>query len=81
MTFQFFGSYVGLFGAKRQNHGNYFVQLDGISSPTFNGQSNTSEFNQTLYSSTPNLGSHTVTIATQDGNFLDIDYVREFQIL
>lgn len=75
MKFDFFGSYVGVFGARRSNHGNYMVQMDEDLSPTFNGESANSEFNQTLYSTDLNLGFHNMTVINGGNTFFDIDYV------
>jgi hypothetical protein len=75
MSFRFFGTSIGVFGAKRSNHGDYDVQIDGTSYPTFNGQSPTSEFNQSLFSSNMDLGLHNLTIINEGSTFFDIDYV------
>ncbi|KAG8772489.1 hypothetical protein FRC12_003058 [Ceratobasidium sp. 428] len=37
LSFQFTGIAVYIFGAKRTNHGNYSVQLDGQTPEVFNG--------------------------------------------
>ncbi|KAF8876706.1 hypothetical protein CPB84DRAFT_1689013 [Gymnopilus junonius] len=75
VTFKFYGSSVGVYGAKRGNHGNYMVSLDGNASPTLNGEANPALFNQTLYSQGMMLGFHNLTVTNKANNFLDIDYI------
>jgi hypothetical protein len=75
MSFRFYGTSIGVFGAKRSNHGNYEVQIDGTSYPTFNGQSPAAEFNQSLFSSNMDLGLHNLTIINEGSTFIDVDYV------
>ena len=76
MKFHFYGSYIGVFGAKRPNHGNYTAQLDLNAFPVFNGQSNVSSFNQTLFEISTHQGIHDLTVTNQGTAYLDIDYVR-----
>lgn len=80
MTFNFYGSSIGVFGARRSNHGNYVVQLDGNSSPTLNGQSSSDMFNQTLYSTNMSLGAHQLTVVNEATTYFDIDYVSWFGV-
>ncbi|KAF8876705.1 hypothetical protein CPB84DRAFT_384909 [Gymnopilus junonius] len=75
VTFRFYGSFVGVYGAKRGNHGNYQVSLDGTITPTLNGESNPALFNQTLFSQGMPLGFHNLTVANKQNSFFDIDYV------
>lgn len=75
MTFHFYGSFVGVYGAKRINHGNYQVAIDGNTSPPLNGEADPPEFNQTLYSQGLALGLHNMTVTNEANSFLDIDYV------
>ncbi|KAF8971163.1 hypothetical protein BDZ97DRAFT_1651486 [Flammula alnicola] len=80
LSFKFYGTSIQIAGAKRSNHGNYQIQLDGGSVSTFNGESDTAVFNQTLYSSSVTLGSHQLTVTNAGGSstansFLDLDYV------
>ncbi|KDR74994.1 hypothetical protein GALMADRAFT_69932 [Galerina marginata CBS 339.88] len=76
MSFNFHGTSVGVFGAKRGNHGNYIIQFDGNTFPQSNGQSTPDEFNQMLFNFTVDLDIHNLTISNNDDDkFLDIDYV------
>ncbi|KDR74995.1 hypothetical protein GALMADRAFT_122490 [Galerina marginata CBS 339.88] len=76
MSFKFFGTSVWVFGAKRGNHGNYIVQINEDPYLQFNGQSAPDEFNQMLFNSTVDLGTHNLTISNdEESKFLDIDYV------
>ncbi|KDR74996.1 hypothetical protein GALMADRAFT_211337 [Galerina marginata CBS 339.88] len=76
MSFNFYGTSVGVFGARRGNHGGYIVQFDGNPFQQFDGQSTSDEFNQALFTSTVDLGTHKFTISNNDDSrFLDIDYI------
>ncbi|KAJ3512630.1 hypothetical protein NLJ89_g3410 [Agrocybe chaxingu] len=75
MSFRFYGTSVTIVGAKRFNHGNYQVQVDGQSFPTSSGLSSAALFNQTLFTTSTTLGFHEATITNLDNKFLDIDYV------
>ncbi|KAH9475073.1 hypothetical protein JR316_0012178 [Psilocybe cubensis] len=75
MSISFYGTFFAIIGAKRSNHGPYHATVDGVLSDTFTGKSNTSEFNQTLYSSDTSLGSHNVVLFNDDNTFIDVDYV------
>ncbi|CAA7260594.1 unnamed protein product [Cyclocybe aegerita] len=75
MSFGFYGTSVTIVGAKRFNHGNYQVQVDGQSFPTSSGLSSAGLFNQTLFTTSTTLGFHEATITNLDNKFLDIDYV------
>ncbi|PPQ65434.1 hypothetical protein CVT26_000086 [Gymnopilus dilepis] len=75
VSFNFYGSFIGVYGAKRNNHGNYEVTLDGNVSPTLNGNSSPAEFNQTLFSQGLSLGFHNMTVTNKANSFLDIDYI------
>ena len=75
MDFGFYGTFVGVFGARRSNHGNYMVSMDGVMSPTFNGESSNAQFNQTLFSTNLNLGFHNMTVVNGGATFFDVDYV------
>jgi hypothetical protein len=80
-TLSFLGTGVSIFGAKRDNHGNYSVELDG-SQPAFIGDGFAPQpfiFNSSLWSS-PELpySQHTVkltNIPTKSGTWVDIDYI------
>jgi len=75
MTFNFYGSSVSMFGARRSNHGPYQVQVDNNPSSPFNGQSSTSEFNQVMFTSGVPLGLHNMTVTNTGNTFFDIDYI------
>ncbi|KAJ3502521.1 hypothetical protein NLJ89_g8850 [Agrocybe chaxingu] len=77
MTFQFYGSFVEVVGAKRRNHGDYTVKTDS-QTLTGNGFSDSEIFNATLFSQTLDLGQHTLVatnVGDNGGQFFDIDYV------
>ncbi|KDR74999.1 hypothetical protein GALMADRAFT_1332029 [Galerina marginata CBS 339.88] len=75
MAFSFYGTSVTIFGARRDNHGGYQVQIDSNPSSPFSGQSNTAEFNQVMFTSSVPLGVHNVTVTNGDNKFFDIDYL------
>jgi len=76
MSFDYYGTDVTVFGAKRFNHGKYQAQLDGGSVSSFTGLSSDALFNQVMYkSSGASLGSHTVTVTNGENQFFDVDYV------
>ncbi|TDL27782.1 hypothetical protein BD410DRAFT_713444 [Rickenella mellea] len=77
-SFQFYGSAVWLFGAKRADHGIYNVTLDGATT-SLNGTGN--ELYQTpIFTATGlTLGNHSVTLINAQVNdsfpWLDLDYI------
>ncbi|KAK0467925.1 uncharacterized protein EV420DRAFT_435073 [Desarmillaria tabescens] len=78
-TFKFNGTGVGIYGAKRSNHGTYTANLDG-SINRFDGYSQNSIFNQPLFeASSLQNGPHTLVLTNTQTNsnfsYLDIDYV------
>ncbi|KAF7321255.1 hypothetical protein MKEN_00645200 [Mycena kentingensis (nom. inval.)] len=76
-TFMFNGTAVTIFGAKRPNHGQLQVTIDGNSFPSVSGQGNSpGQFQVPLFAS-PLLdqGIHTVSVTNQGTTFLDIDFV------
>lgn len=75
MSFTFFGTSVGIYGAKRGNHGPYQVQVDNQQYPVGNGVSTPDGFNQTLFSTNLQKGLHTVTLTNTANTYLDVDYV------
>ncbi|KAF8971164.1 hypothetical protein BDZ97DRAFT_1914175 [Flammula alnicola] len=75
MDFQFNGTYIGIYGAKRPDHGLYKVTVDGHVFPTFNANSNVALFNQTLFNSTLQDGYHKVTLTNVGNTTLDVDYI------
>ncbi|KAH9484966.1 hypothetical protein JR316_0001870 [Psilocybe cubensis] len=76
MAFSFYGSSVTVIGAKRGNHGDYQVTMDGSNSPQFSGKDSNNQFNATLFSSSnEKLGHHNLTITNLEDSFFDVDYV------
>lgn len=78
-TFKFNGTGIAIYGAKRFNHGTYSATLDGVIN-RFDGYSQTSIYNQSLFSaSSLQNGPHTLILTnTQTDNnlsYLDVDYV------
>ncbi|KAL1747367.1 hypothetical protein HDZ31DRAFT_61284 [Schizophyllum fasciatum] len=76
-SFTFNGTYVYLYGAKRFNHGNYSVELDGVTK-MHNGSSPDHEQFQALLDSYGPLAQdvlHTVTFESRDSNYLDLDFI------
>ncbi|KAK0231248.1 hypothetical protein IW262DRAFT_1343032 [Armillaria fumosa] len=78
-TFKSNGTGIAIYGAKRFNHGTYSATLDGVIN-RFDGYSQTSIYNQSLFSaSSLQNGPHTLILTnTQTSNnlsFLDVDYV------
>ncbi|KAK0242290.1 hypothetical protein EDD85DRAFT_283722 [Armillaria nabsnona] len=78
-TFKFNGTGIAIYGAMRSNHGTYSATLDGVIN-RFDGYSQTSIYNQSLFSA-PSLqnGPHTLILTNtqtdNDRNYLDVDYV------
>ncbi|KAL1740500.1 hypothetical protein HDZ31DRAFT_67877 [Schizophyllum fasciatum] len=75
-SFSFNGTDIYVYGAKRGNHGQYTVALDG-SSNTFDGYSKDDQFQVTLFTagSLDATKMHTVTITCEEAKYLDIDYI------
>ncbi|TRM60086.1 hypothetical protein BD626DRAFT_408047 [Schizophyllum amplum] len=75
-SFSFNGTDVYVYGAKRGNHGQYTVALDG-SSNTFDGYSKPDEFQVALFTagSLSTNKMHTVTITCEDDAYFDIDFI------
>jgi hypothetical protein len=67
---------VSIFGARRDNHGNYSVLLDGMRKMTGNGFGG-KDFNQSLFSVADlPYGKHDVVITNDESKlYLDLDYV------
>lgn len=76
LTFNFNGTAVWLYGAKRTSHGSYIVQLDSQTFSNLNGEGNNS-FQQSLFNTSVDQGMHTVKLinTATGGLFLDIDMV------
>lgn len=77
MDFEFNGTFIGIYGAKRPDHGLYQVKLDGHLFPTMNAVSSTPLFNQTLFNLTVPDGHHKVTLINAGSTALDVDYVSD----
>ncbi|PPQ90545.1 hypothetical protein CVT25_015859 [Psilocybe cyanescens] len=75
MSFSFYGSSVAVYGARRGNHGSYNAKVDSSAALPFSGQSNTDQFNQTMFTANVNLGLHNLSITNGDNTFFDVDYV------
>ncbi|KAH6912743.1 hypothetical protein BKA70DRAFT_774016 [Coprinopsis sp. MPI-PUGE-AT-0042] len=73
-SFNFFGTSVGIYGAKRGNHGRYQVTIDGTAFPT-ESAAGPDSVNQTLFSTGLDKGEHTVRLSNLEAKFRDIDYV------
>ncbi|KAF8817149.1 hypothetical protein BYT27DRAFT_7204980 [Phlegmacium glaucopus] len=78
-TLNFLASGISLFGALRDNHGNYTVNLDQGPPITANGFSQTNMFKQTLFqAATLAYTNHQVTITNvvePTGPYFDLDFV------
>ncbi|TFK17074.1 hypothetical protein FA15DRAFT_605781 [Coprinopsis marcescibilis] len=74
-SFTFYGTGVGIYGARRGNHGFYQVTVDGSTVLSQSGRADPFEFNATLYSATLTKGFHRVQLRNTDNSFRDIDYV------
>ncbi|KAJ7594582.1 hypothetical protein C8J56DRAFT_441919 [Mycena floridula] len=76
MSFTFNGTGVQIFGAKRVNHGNYQVTVDGSVVSTATGQADPPIFQTALFSTNSlKQGQHTVTLQNAANSFVDVDYV------
>jgi hypothetical protein len=79
-SLSFNGTGITILGAKRANHGQYQVRVDGATSPPQNGSLEVEQF-QTVLFETHNLaqGKHDVSIInmTPNNQFLDIDLVSD----
>lgn len=71
-------------GARRDNHGNYTVSVDGVAQPPLNGFHTPNIFNQTLFEvANLTMGPHTIKIVNDgsidpahgDWSWFDVDYV------
>ncbi|TFK20942.1 hypothetical protein FA15DRAFT_696663 [Coprinopsis marcescibilis] len=81
MTFTFSGTEVGIYGARRGNHGRYEVTLDGELVTTGEGNASPDAFRAELWKPDQRLemGRHEVTIRNRptsaDRQWLDVDYL------
>jgi hypothetical protein len=77
-TFTYNGTSFSIFGAKRGNHGQFQVVVDGNAFPPVSGQApDPGQFQAPLFSSPPlTQALHTVTLTNQGNSFVDIDFVR-----
>ncbi|KLO14588.1 hypothetical protein SCHPADRAFT_303802 [Schizopora paradoxa] len=78
-SFSFDGTGIWLFGAKRGNHGNYSVTLDGNTN-TFSGTSDTDVLQTPLFgASNLSHGLHNIVLTnvplSSSHDFTDLDYV------
>ena len=81
-SFSFQGTSVSVFGAMRQNHGPFTVDVDGTEA-TLNGFSSVPTFQTPIFSqSDMKPGWHTVTLTNGDGGtWLDIDFVSTYWLI
>jgi hypothetical protein len=78
VSFSFYGTGVQIYGAKREQHGQFQITIDGLVYTPQNGASVNSIFQTALFSTVAlNEGYHTVTM-TNLGAGLDIDFVCYF---
>lgn len=82
LTFDFNGTAIWIYGAKRTNHGTYSVQIDGATFSDLNGNAN-DLFQQSLFNtSTLSQEMHTVkltnTATSTTDPYVDIDMVSHF---
>ena len=75
MDFEFNGTFIGIYGAKRPGYGLYQIKLDGHLLPTFDASSATPLYNQTLFNATVPNGFHQVQLINAGNTTLDVDYV------
>lgn len=77
VSFTFNGTGVGIYGAKRTNHGLYQVKLDNTLYPQDNGTMTNPELFKVPLFNVSNLaqGLHTVIVTNQEDRALDIDFV------
>ncbi|KAF9038277.1 hypothetical protein BDZ89DRAFT_945829 [Hymenopellis radicata] len=81
--FSFNGTSVRIYGAKRGNHGDYQVTVDGKDYPPMSGTANESTFESTevLFTATLDPGLHNVSVVNLGSadpklQFFDIDFVE-----
>jgi Carbohydrate esterase 2 N-terminal len=76
LSFNFYGTSVGIYGARRANHGRYQVTIDGQSfTPESAAAPDATNATLFLTSGLPKA-EHTVRLVNLEGRFRDIDYVR-----
>ncbi|KAL1725974.1 hypothetical protein EV714DRAFT_255344 [Schizophyllum commune] len=74
-SFTFNGSAIYIFGAKRDNHGVYVVELDGEGT-TFSGHDQAGQFQVPLFAQDSLDNTlHTVKVTNRESLYLDIDYI------
>ncbi|RDB16554.1 hypothetical protein Hypma_002768 [Hypsizygus marmoreus] len=75
-TFAFNGTSLAIYGAKRADHGNYTVNIDGTIQAASGFAPDPGEYQARLFSTTElRPGPHVVTITNSQYNLLDIDYI------
>jgi len=75
MDFEFNGTFIGIYGAKRPGYGLYQINLDDHLLPIFDASSATPLYNQTLFNATVPNGLHHVQLINAGNTILDVDYV------
>ncbi|TFK27534.1 hypothetical protein FA15DRAFT_635417 [Coprinopsis marcescibilis] len=74
VSFSFYGTEYGIYGARRGNHGFFQVSVDGTVATSQTGRSSSDQFNATLFSQKLAKGFHRVQLRNTDTGFRDIDY-------
>ncbi|KAF4598024.1 hypothetical protein EYR38_006418 [Pleurotus pulmonarius] len=79
MSFSFNGTAVEIFGARRDNHGDYQITIDNVTS-TMSGLSTPNVFKTSLFSiSNLTQGFHTITLTNKPTDnkhhFVDVDFI------
>ena len=81
VSFSFYGTGVQIYGAKREQHGQFQITIDELVYTPQDGASVTPVFQTALFSTVAlNEGYHTVTM-TNLGAGLDIDFVCYYALL
>jgi hypothetical protein len=73
MSFQYYGTRVAIVGARRWNHGQYQVTIDGQLYPEGNGNALPDLFQQNLFVESLTQRLHSVQIMNKEDAWLDID--------
>lgn len=75
VSFSFYGTGVQIYGAKREQHGQFQITIDGLVYPSQNGASVPPIFQTALFSTVAlTEGYHTVTMTNLNAG-VDIDFV------
>ncbi|EJD42605.1 hypothetical protein AURDEDRAFT_126404 [Auricularia subglabra TFB-10046 SS5] len=71
------GTGITVYGAKRPNHGDYTVSLDGAKPRKFSGRTKPGQFGVPLFKESDLVnGPHTIAITDASSSYLDIDWVE-----